>query len=291
MKQGVEWYNDPRIHTLFTWQKDDTPITMSRNAAIEAAKECGADFVLMVDSDMCPDTPVAYGIAQPFWKSSFDFALAQRAAGKPCCVGAPYCGPPPHENIYVFLWRNVESNCPDSVRNMALCQYTRDDAARMTGIREVAALPTGLIIIDMQGMKRIAPPYFYYEFNEPLQSKKQSTEDVTFTRDLSIRGVPQFCNWDAWAGHWKWKCVGKPEPITSAWVSDKIKQAVMSDFNINRGEALVDVHEIRPGPIDNGHAGRIRSSSGDRLTENEALATAQAAAKNAADHPAGRAPN
>jgi hypothetical protein len=244
MDRAIEWRQDDRIHTLFTWQKDDTPITMSRNAGIEAAKECGADFLLMIDSDMSPDKELRDGdpFAKPFWKTSFDFALDRRAKGEPVVIAAPYCGPPPIENIYVFRWSNEESNAPDRLNNFFLAQYGRDEAAGMTGIKEAAALATGLIIIDMQGIEKLQPPYFYYEYPDARESKKASTEDVTFTRDMSLLGVQQYCNWDAWAGHWKWKCVGKPKPIGTSWLREKIRIALAKEFfNVGPGERLVDI--------------------------------------------------
>jgi hypothetical protein len=248
MRMSLAWFADERIHTLFMWEKDDTPITMSRNAAIEAAKECGADFLLMVDSDMKPDKELSEGdpSAKPFWQTSFDFALAQRAAGMPCVVAAPYCGPPPIENVYVFRWATDESSCADRIDNFHLAQYAREEAVDLHGIQEAAALATGLILIDMQGFKNLEAPYFYYEYADKRQSRKASTEDVVFTRDMSLIGVTQYCNWDAWAGHWKWKCVGKPKPIGSGWVQDKIVNSLrkqhLGKFNIaSQGEQLVDV--------------------------------------------------
>jgi hypothetical protein len=242
MQRAIEWEQDPRIHAVFLWSKDDTPITMSRNAAIEAARECGADFILMLDSDMQPDKELIEGdpTAKPFWSTSWDFAYERRMKGEPCVIAAPYCGPPPVENIYVFQWATEESESVDRLNNFFLAQYGRDQAADMKGIVEAAALATGLIIIDMEGMKTLEPPYFYYEYADERESKKASTEDVTFTRDLSIIGVQQYCNWDSWAGHVKFKIVGKPRPIGAGWVRGKILNALNEKhFGVKADEQIV----------------------------------------------------
>jgi hypothetical protein len=87
-------------------------------------------------------------------------------------------------------------------------------------------------------------PWFYYEHPDIYQSQKASTEDVTMTRDVSLVGTqklgynPVFCNWDAWAGHWKPKCVGKPVVIEAKSVSDKMKSCWEAGFD--SGVKLID---------------------------------------------------
>lgn len=255
----TDWYvratlaaeRDPRINAMFHWKLTDTPITMSRNRCLEKAKETGVDFVVMVDNDMAPDlyhpSVASAGAIDPraksFFESSFEFLWQRRVNGEsPAVVGAPYCGPPPIENVYVFTWTNNETGRPEDAPGFKLEQYSREHACMLQGIQEVAALPTGLIIIDMKALDVIEPEYFYYEWNDETKSDKVSTEDVTFTRDLSLCGVPQFCNWDAWAGHWKMKCVGRPQPIHPSTIGRQLKNRFLSQFNIkSANERLVMV--------------------------------------------------
>lgn len=221
----VKMKQDPRIDKILKWRKDDTPITMSRNLCLEAAKAAKADYVLMVDNDMKPDAYLesnvnALGVdpqAKPFWDEAWRIAMDY---GRPCMIGAPYCGPPPIENVYVFRWATCESDHPD--RDHHLEQYSREEAAQRGGVELVAALPTGLCLLDMRALKVLTPPYFYYEWKDKTESKKVSTEDVTFSRDLSLNGVALFTTWDSWAGHWKWKCVGKPKIIHADQVADSL---------------------------------------------------------------------
>lgn len=218
---------DERIGEIKIWNLSDTPITMTRNRCVLQAREYGVDFLVMVDSDMKPD------ITGDFFGTSFDYLVEHYGDG-PRCVGAPYCGPPPNECVYVFRWQNrmSDSSNPDFQLEM----YDRHTAASLTGIQECAALPTGLIMYDMRCFDLTEPvddgdqPWFYYEWSDRHASEKASTEDVTMTRDLSVVGVkrlgynPVMCNWDAWAGHWKPKCVGKPVSLDAKTLGGKISR-------------------------------------------------------------------
>lgn len=240
--ESVDWMlkttrqiTDDRRFRLFVNRVNDTPITMTRNQTMEDAKQQGMDFMLIVDSDMAPDCEAAEDpAAKPFWKSSIEFMLKHEG---PCVVAAPYCGPPPFENVYVFQWTRHETGTPDPQGE--LVQYTREQAACMAGIQEAAALPTGLMLIDLRALQCLPFPYTYYEFkgDGPAcqacgvrtpgpQAEKASTEDVTFTRDLSLAGVPVYCNWDAWAGHIKRKIVRKPRPYTADAVAARMHKAI-----------------------------------------------------------------
>ena len=225
---------DPRIEAVRIWNLSDTPITMTRNRAVIMAREFGVDVLVMIDSDMKPDAHAGEAMAKPFFASSFDFLVNHYAKG-PCVIGAPYCGPPPRECVYVFRWQSHQSQHPNP--DFQLEMYDRHTAATLGGIQDVAALPTGLIMYDMRAFAITEPkteadkPWFYYEFKDRYASEKISTEDVTQTRDLSLAGIktlgynPLFCNWDAWAGHWKPKCVGKPQFIDASSVSRKLTES------------------------------------------------------------------
>jgi len=121
----------------------------------------------------------------------------------------------------------------------------------MSGIQECAALPTGLIMYDMRCFDVTEPetdkdhPWFYYEWTDKYAANKASTEDVTMTRDLSLTGAtklgynPVLCNWDAWAGHWKPKCVGKPVVMDAKSVGQKLRMAWSSQHD--GGNKIVDL--------------------------------------------------
>jgi hypothetical protein len=194
----------------------------------------------MVDSDQIPDKHLREPGAKPFLESSLEFLLNHHQRG-PCVVGAPYCGPPPHENVYSFQWANYWSD--DVGPDHRLEQYTREHAAVMAGIQPCAALPTGLIMFDVRLFDILKPPYFSYEYKNEFQDEKVSTEDVVTTRDMSLVGCqalgynPVYCNWDAWAGHAKPKEVGKPRLIFADTVSDQLAGA--KDRGQKRDQKLV----------------------------------------------------
>lgn len=225
---------DERIGDISDSDFSDTPITMTRNRAVCAAKARGADVLVMVDSDQHPDLYLGQdSLAQPFFASSFDFIYQNRLKDRPMVVGAPYCGPPPTELVYVFKWANYQSGHPNA--DMRLEMFTREEVANRCGIEQVAALPTGLIMFDLKVFDVLEPPYFYYEYTDKYEQDKASTEDVTCTRDLSLHSLltrnysPIHCNWNAWAGHWKPKCVGKPIGLTADQVNRKYRDAVRLD--------------------------------------------------------------
>jgi hypothetical protein len=145
--------------------------------------------------------------------------------------------------VYVFRWQNQQSEHPNP--DFQLEMYDRHTAVKMRGIQECAALPTGLIMYDMRCFGLTEPkdseskPWFYYEWKDKYAAEKASTEDVTQTRDLSLTCStqlgynPVLCNWDAWAGHWKPKCVSKPAPLTASGVGAKLKDAWNSGHESN----------------------------------------------------------
>jgi hypothetical protein len=258
---------DPRITEIVRYRIDDTPITMGRNACLEAARNHGCDMLLMVDSDMSPDLYLPSNpycechdhTARPFFDSSLQFLWELRKKGECGVIGAPYCGPPPYENVYVFHWA-THGNGPEDEADMRLEQFSRERAASMTGITEVAALPTGVILIDMDCLERISPPYTYYEWTDHTESGKASTEDVTFTRDLSLNGIKQYCNWDAWAGHWKMKRVGKPRVIDASMIGRKFRECLIKEMEQQRVEKEYGKEAqaaITPRPAGGGSCGTV----------------------------------
>lgn len=281
-----QWYTgvclaakkDPRIGKIFEFDANDTPITMVRNDFVLKARAAGADVLVMIDSDMQPDCELKHdSYSKPWWDTSFDFLYKHWAKG-PCCVAAPYGGPPPGENVYVFQW-GAKGVYGDETK-FDLRQYTREEATMMSGIQEAAALPTGLIMYDMRCFELTEPSgrsnidilndvrdgkispnsadielrdgWFYYEWPDQYAAQKASTEDVTQTRDLAQAGWlqlgynPVFCNWDAWAAHIKPWAVRKPRKISTEFVGSVLRDAV--NRNRTQSESVFSIEgTIAPG--------------------------------------------
>lgn len=229
----------------------NTPITMTRNLAVKNALAGGWDYLLMIDSDMSPD--IGGSDSVPFFDSSWRFLLAlrdiedeMRSKGaptdqmpRPATVAAPYCGPAPDELVYVFQWKTTESGCKNP--SFSLEMIERESTIYRSGIQEVAALPTGLILYDMRVFKELPPPWFEYEWTDETRSVKATTEDVYQTRNASLLRMPQFCNWDAWSWHIKSKYVGKPVLMTIDSVHRSLADAI--NLGLKRGDRYVFVDD------------------------------------------------
>lgn len=237
-----------RIHEVLLNSYADTPISMTRNAAVKDARRQGSDVLIMLDSDMHPDVHLGEDPdAVPFIDAAFDRIYSKYDEG-PRFVAAPYGGTPPIENCFEFVWRR--HNNSDSA-GFELDQYHREEVMYLSGIQEAAAAPTGLIAYDIRCFNLIKPPYFNYEWTDDDQTKKASTEDVQNTRDISLAGLHQLgynpCEiaWSSWAGHLKTSCVKKPTPFTAGMVSKKLAES-LSRPNINEGRKVQVENVISP---------------------------------------------
>lgn len=267
--------NDPRIGSVTTKVIGDTPVTMVRNKFVRLARASGAHVLVMVDSDQSPNFHRGESDWKPFFETAFDFLYERYTKGKVTCVGAPYCGPPGlklgSESVYVFVWRNDGIHGKETP--IRLEQYTREEAALMTGVQECAALPTGMIMYDMRCFDLIEPKgmlkdqvldgykqgtltkaqalnalregYFFYEWENSWACDKASTEDVQNTRDISLAGMatlgynPMFCAWDSWIGHHKPWCVGRPRIYSVESISGNFRQAV--ELGNTAGERIMEM--------------------------------------------------
>lgn len=267
---------DPRIGELTTRDYADTPITMTRNRAVVEAREVGADVLVMIDSDQHIDLYTDIDDrAKDFFPSTFDFLYNRKMNGLVTTVGAPYCGPPPSECVYIFKWCNDETGHPNADHKLSM--YSREEGAVAAGIQPVAALPTGCIMFDMKmfditdpkleyqallakyGDPKIARaltnPWFYYEWKDIYACTKASTEDVTVSRDMVLCAYAKlgynsmFCNWDAWVGHYKPKCVGKPVLLTSESINDKYREAVLSCRKPDHRLKLIPQQTVVANPV------------------------------------------
>lgn len=293
-KTAIAADKDERVGRFDIKVFGDIPLDMERNRTVEYAIANGYDVIVMIDSDNEIDLYVGSDPqAKPFWQSSFDFLYEREIKGLPTVVCAPYCGPPPHparggeENVYVFYAESTDTpvdGSPDP--QIRFAAYSRAHAATMCGIQEIAAGPTGVIMYSTSALQLIPEKqstsdvllgfkggqytldraveliqresWFYYEFNGGNRSRKNSTEDVTNTREIQMAGIIKhgetvvFCNWDSWAGHYKPKCVGKPAPLPIESVSKVFLDAVRNNVSyLDRGVELgLDENEFAyHGPL------------------------------------------
>lgn len=218
-----------RIHEIILLPQCDTPVTLSRNAAVREARRAGCDLLVMLDSDMHPDVHVGEDPhAVPFIDAAFDRVYEKYDEG-PRFVAAPYGGTWPVQNCFEFVWRRHNN---DHNAAFELDQFHREEVMYLSGIQNAAAAPTGLIMYDMRCFDLIEPPYFRYEFTDAEEWKKASTEDVQNTRDISLVGIQKLgynpCEiaWSSWAGHLKNSCTKKPQEFTAEMVSKSLARAL-----------------------------------------------------------------
>ena len=247
---------DDRVGKVVLKDICDTPITMTRNWAVHEARQAQCDVLLMLDSDMHPDMYVG---APPFWDLSFDF-LYDRLISKnhPTVIGAPYCGPPCNAqgqgeaNPYVFRWYQRE----EGTENLELRFLNRNEAAMMTGIQPMAALPTGLILYSMNAFELMEPPYFRYEMSDKYCHTKMSTEDVYNTREIGLAAASMglgdvlFANMDSWAGHMKVKTMGKPFYVDSRYVSKTFHKNYLDNGEATGGHEAWTLPEQDTGAVE-----------------------------------------
>lgn len=251
--------NDPRIDRIEMETFSDTPVTMTRNLAIKKARENGCDLIVFFDADQDFMLHAHEPWYKPFFKEAFDAIYAHYDKG-PLVIAAPYTGGANNgQNIFFFQWRN--KGLMGEETSFSLEQFSREEAAQMSGIHEVAALPTGLIMFDTrifdvldegrlsreqaldqykegkitraEALRFLSDGYFYYEWTDETASKKASTEDVTATRDISLVGQmklgynPLRVACDSWIGHVKPYTTGRPKLFTTEQVGAVLQRAVL----------------------------------------------------------------
>lgn len=218
----------PRIENAMVSYTHGYPTTRIRNFAAQKGKTDGFHFLLMLDDDMKPDVNLGTEPgALPFLPTALDFALEHdRVKKKPCIVGAPYCGAPPEQRVMVMKNMAYAPDMPDGL-GVKLGSFTRDEAAVAKGIQQVSALPTGCLLVDLRVLDVLPPPWFDYEYGDPpFNTALASTEDIVFTRNLDWLQVPQYCNWDSWAGHMKRFMTGKPRLAPIESIPESIRKAI-----------------------------------------------------------------
>ena len=279
-KVCAEMAKDDRISRIVAKKFGDVPLTMERNRMVRVAKDLACDVLLMIDSDNVPDLyDGALPEAKPFWQTSFDFLYERKMRSVPSVIAAPYCGPPPHpvkggcENVYVFHGDVLEGDVDRSL--CRLTGYSREHASQMRGIQPMAAGPTGCILYSLDALdvmpvhkytqEEILLQYkrdeisaeracrllnmqswFFYEYTNGEQTEKASTDDVTNTREIQMAGLVHykepivFCNWDAWAGHYKPKCVGKPLSVCVEHINNLYREAVEQNVSVHDTMRSID---------------------------------------------------
>lgn len=215
----------------------------------------------------------------------------------PYCGPPPHPTRGGEENVYVFYAEANETPDPNAPHpGMRFKAYSREHAAIMEGIQPIAAGPTGVILYSVDAFKLMPTKpdiesvlndvaagkvgvarakellamesWFYYEYEDGECTHKASTEDCTNTREIQLAGIHKhgepivFCNWDSWAGHYKPKCVGKPNPLRIEQVSSVFAEAVRNNVSSQDSAVMLDLPDIDlDGPLSLSAEGLAKASA------------------------------
>lgn len=132
-------------------------VCSARNNIVEAAQKMGAEWLLMVDSDMIfPSNTLERLLAH---KKDIVGAVYRRRVGEFELLGTPAVG---------------------------------DQLIVNGALAEMAIIPTGCILIRMSVFDKFAKPYFRFEFDEV--KGRTIGEDVLFCRMARERGFTVWCD-------------------------------------------------------------------------------------------------
>lgn len=159
---------------------------VARNGIVAEALRRKADVLVMVDADADP--------APGTWEAIVEAALSTGGV-----VGVPHCTAGGHVAVH------VEPGESD---------IELRDAVSRTGLHEVSDVATHCVAYPVEVFRKVSPPWYSYTYNEK-HTAFVNTEDCVCHRKLREAGVRFWCHFDYWAGHWKEKCIGKPELLTA----------------------------------------------------------------------------
>jgi len=167
-----------------------------RNAAVEQAQQLGFDRILFIDPDMVVDRYLAAG-QEPFLPTAM-----RHLDGHPGSVAAaPYCGPWPERTIRVF---GIDPE------NGKLFHCSHGFSQWREGWHQVAAVGTGLMLIDVCLFSDLEPPYFEDQYRTRNQIAMKHSQDVTFCKRVRDAGHEIWVNFSSWCGHYQNSIVDPP---------------------------------------------------------------------------------
>lgn len=212
----------PYIQNLLHIPLTKFPTNVCRNILVRECQNMRVDYLMMVDND----SEIYNGIREPSGKvhpGTFEtFFTFLRKQSKPSVIAAPYCSGDGQVQVLKFTTDQVVQHPLDSFRIM---QTNREFAASKTGFEKVDSIGTHCIMFDMRVFDAIPKPYFSYQYNED-ETEVIETEDCWCMRHLFYAGVPVYCGWDFWSGHFKESRIYKPPVLDDKAVPEYfMKQA------------------------------------------------------------------
>jgi len=175
-------------------------IYAARNQGVYDARERNASHLLFMDPDISMDRYVLMreSWAKPWWETAWP--CMQEHPG--CVVACPYVGQSHSKPVFVF------QAIPGETGKIQRIPY--EEAAERTGWERVAAVGTGLMLMDMSIFGKLSEPYFDEVCTDRSKRNVEITPDVYFCLQCSDADIPIWVNWDLWCGHWQNQVVEAP---------------------------------------------------------------------------------
>lgn len=201
---GIDLGRDERVGACATTDDNRHRIHNSRNHMARYALDNGFHYLCFVDPDMHPDFRVGHDFcdlkqqpdarpwARPFLRSSLDFMLTTQCG----VVASPAVSGPPARRVNVWTVKSLDEP-PVNV--------TPDEFARMKpGFVQVAAIGTGLMLIDVDVFRKLPEPWFedVYHEGSPQYDPDQS-QDCAFCFKCNQHRIAVYANLFAPSRHMK----------------------------------------------------------------------------------------
>lgn len=186
------------------------PIDVARNFIVREALRRKADVLFMLDTDADPA------------KGTFE-ALRDAALTEPCIAAVPYCAGSGHVCVYLPLPDGLPGEMPIGM----------EDAVNRAGLHRVANVGTHCVAYSVSIFNRIPSPWFEQGCDE-TRSLLLETEDCIGHRRLREAGVPIYCSFSHWAGHWKEVKKEKPTVLTP----EQLRTALAMLGNVSLPESV-----------------------------------------------------
>lgn len=205
---GVEWPTTNQARILD-----------GRNTLVDMSRKRGATHLLFIDPDMEPDVEVGFDAqAMPFFQTSWQFLnqlengeVDGMPKGSLGVIAAPALSGPPEFKCNVLLPGEDGKHR----------RVTREESwERRASIERCTCIGTGLMLIPMKVFDVLEHPFFDDVYDDPEKKNVYSSQDSTFCIKCNRAGVSVWCNWYAWARHWKTCPVDRPSPAFSAYADE-----------------------------------------------------------------------
>lgn len=179
-KQLADWLGNLRCNPSYAWQHtfahNFIPAAGARNTIAKNFKDCGADWILMLDNDMVPPDNLLDAIKE-----------APSDAG----VVVPK----------FYLWDETQ-------RKVTLCWGIENPALTPSGHVAIDSdkyyllnkCGTGAIFVRPEVFQKVPPPWFFYTYDD--DANMTATEDINFALKIREHGIKIYGFGGVTVGHY-----------------------------------------------------------------------------------------